>query len=180
MGNPNIEEFENLTPDTGTRLLVFDDTDYGKEKYISGSDILTAAGVTATATELNLLGNADRATKVVKVALTASTGAGGVLTWRNTEESADIIVTRFVLNVTTEATGAANVDVGQSATVASSDNLLDGQDIGSAAAIFDNIDDQGTNGQSVVIVADDEYITATASADPAGLVGFAYIFYHVI
>lgn len=125
-------------------------------------------------------GAAERIRRV-GVALSASTGAGGVLAWQNPEDVA-ILVTRIVLDITTEATGAATADVGAAATAAtSSDTLLDAVDIGTAAGVFDNIDDQGTNGQSVVRLDENggttDHITASASADPAGLVGNAYIFY---
>lgn len=113
----------------------------------------------------------------LRVALGVATGAGGVLAQEN-PEGADLIITRFVLDVTTPATGAATADAGVAANGStSSDNLLDGQDIGTAAAIFDNVDDQGTNGQSVAKWAAGEYVTVSASADPAGLEGFAYIEY---
>jgi len=110
------------------------------------------------------------------VAGTTTTG-GDILSVAN-PEGRDLIITRFIVNVTTAATGAANADFGVAADgTTSSDTLLDGQDIGTAAAIFDNIDDQGTNGQSVLLWASDEYITGTPSATAAGLVGYAYIEY---
>ena len=181
MGNPKIEDFENLTPTTSTRLLVFDESDYGRKKYIAGSDILTAAGLNSTAAELNLIDNADRVTKIVKVALTASDAAAGLFSWRNTEESADIIVTRLVVDVTTAATGACTADIGTAATSILNDTLLDGVDVGTAAGVFDNIDNQGTNGLSKVRVDDDEYVTGSvASGASAGIVGNVYIHYFVI
>lgn len=114
-----------------------------------------------------------------RAALTAgtTTTGGDVLSLAN-PEGADLIITRFILNITTPATGAANADAGVAADgTTSSDTLLDGVDIGSAAAIFCNIDDQGTNGQSVLTWDSDEYITVTPSATAAGLVGYAYIEY---
>lgn len=114
-----------------------------------------------------------------KVALTAgtTTTGGDVLSLAN-PEGVDLIITRFILNVTTAATGAANADAGVAADgTTSSDTLLDGVDIGTAAAIFDNFDDQGTNGQSVLLWGSSQYITVTPSATAAGLVGYAYIEY---
>jgi len=108
-------------------------------------------------------------------AATTTTG-GDALNLAN-PEGADLIITRFVLNVTTPATGAANVDAGVAATGASADDLLDGQDVGSAAILLDNIDDQGTNGQSVLHWDSDEYVTVTPSATLAGLVGTYHIEY---
>lgn len=114
-----------------------------------------------------------------RVALTAATDTtvGGVLKLQN-DDGADRIVTRLVLDVTTEATGAATVDAGiDDAGDASADNLLDGVDVGTAAGVFDNIDDAGTNGQSVIAWPDGEYLVITASATLAGLEGYAYIEY---
>lgn len=114
-----------------------------------------------------------------RVALTAgtTTTGGDVLSLAN-PEGADLIITRFILNITTEATGSATADAGVAADgTTSSDTLLDGVNIGAAAAIFDNIDDQGTNGQSVLLWGSSQYITVTPSASAAGLVGYAYVEY---
>lgn len=114
-----------------------------------------------------------------RVALTAgtTTTGGDVLSLPN-PEGADLIITRFILNITTEATGSATADAGVAADgTTSSDTLLDGVNIGAAAAIFDNIDDQGTNGQSVLLWGSSQYITVTPSATAAGLVGYAYVEY---
>ncbi len=110
------------------------------------------------------------------IAVIGTTG-GGILSLAN-PEGADLIITKFVLNITTEATGAATGDFGVAANgTTSSDTLLDGVDLGAAAAIFDNVDDQGTNGQSVLLWGSSQYITGTASATLAGLVGYAYVEY---
>ncbi len=108
----------------------------------------------------------------------ATTTDGGDALGLANPEGADLIITRFVLNITTAATGAANVDAGVAAdATTSADDLLDGQDVGSAAVVLDNIDDQGTNGQSVLHWDSDEYVTVTPSATLAGLVGKYYIEY---
>jgi hypothetical protein len=108
----------------------------------------------------------------------ATTTTGGDALGLANPEGADLIITRFVLNITTAATGAANVDAGvASDATTSADDLLDGQDVGSAAVVLDNIDDQGTNGQSVLHWDSDEYVTVTPSATLAGLVGKYYIEY---
>jgi hypothetical protein len=115
----------------------------------------------------------------LKVALTAATttAVGGVLKLVN-PEGADVIVKRFTLDVTTASTGAATVDAGiDTDGTTSSDTLLDGLDVNAAAGVFDNIDDQGTNGQATVKWPAGEYLVITASATVAGLVGNAYIEY---
>jgi hypothetical protein len=117
--------------------------------------------------------------KTVKVALTAATDTtvGGVLKWAN-PETVSIIVGRVIFDVTTKSTGAATLDVGYNAAGdTSADTLMDGLDVGTAAGVFDNIENQGTNGKSTAKMASGGYIVATASATVAGLVGNAYITY---
>ena len=114
-----------------------------------------------------------------KVALTAVTGttAGGVVSLLN-PEGADLIITRLIVVVTTKSTGAATCDFGVAANgTTSSDILLDGVDVGTAAGTFDNVENQGTNGKSAVKWSSTQYLTGTASASLAGLVGNAYIEY---
>jgi hypothetical protein len=123
----------------------------------------------------------ERAVKVAKVALTALDTGGGVLAWQNPEGAA-IVVERVVVDATTKATGACTIDVGTTATNAttSSDNLLDGLDVGAAAGTFDNITDKGTNGKSRQRLASGKWVTGSmASGAAAGLVGSAYIHYFV-
>ncbi len=115
----------------------------------------------------------------LKKTLTAvtSTTAGGVLSVAN-PEGADLIVTGLYLDITTEATGAATVDAGIAADgTTSSDNLIDGGNVGAAVVILSNVGDGGTNGKAAVKWGSDEYLTITASATLAGLVGNAYIQY---
>ena len=112
-----------------------------------------------------------------KAALTAATvtTGGAVLSVEN-PEGADLIVTRLVLDVTTPATGAGTVNAGIGATAATSDDtLLDGLDVGSAAILADNHSNPGTNGLALVKWGSAEYLTVTASASLAGLVGNAYV-----
>lgn len=114
-----------------------------------------------------------------KVALTAATDttAGGVLSLAN-PEGADIIVTRLVLDITTPSDGAANVDAGIAANGStSSDNLIDGQSVATAAKVLDNVSDGGSNGKARQKWTSSQYLTITASATTAGMVGNAYIEY---
>ena len=114
-----------------------------------------------------------------RVALVAgtTTAGGDVLSVAN-PEGADLLITRFALNVTTDAAGAANIDAGVAAgATTTSDNLIDGAAM--AAGTFDNADadNQGTNGKGVQAWDSDEFITITPDATCAGLVGYAYIEY---
>lgn len=116
-----------------------------------------------------------------RVALGALDAAGGVLAWQNPHENS-IIIDRIILDVTTVATAACTIDVGTTATSAatSSDNLIDGLDVNSAAGVFDNLGNAGTNGKTRQKLAAGKWITASkASGAAAGLVGYAYIFYHL-
>jgi hypothetical protein len=124
----------------------------------------------------------DRGVKIARVALTALDTGGGVLAWAN-PEAGSIIIHRIVFDVTTKSTSASTVDVGTTATNAttSSNNLLTGVDFGSAAGVFDNITNKGASGVSVQKLATGKWVTASkASGACAGLVGFAYIYYNNI
>lgn len=114
-----------------------------------------------------------------KTALTAvtTTAAGGALSLAN-PEGADLIITRLVLDITTPSTGAATVDAGIAADgETSSDNLIDGQSVATAAKVLDNVSDGGTNGKARQKWSASQYLTITASATLAGLVGNAYVEY---
>lgn len=144
--------------------------------------------VTATAAQLNQAASAigtvafDRSMKIARVALAAADTAGGVFAWAN-PEAGSIIVNRVVLDVTTNSTGACTVDVGTTATNATtlSDNLIDGVSVASAAGVKDNLGDAGTNGKTRQKLATGKWVTGSvASGASAGLVGYAYIHYNNI
>jgi hypothetical protein len=103
--------------------------------------------------------------------------AGDVLSLAN-PEGADLIITRLVIQVTTASTGACTVDAGVAADgTTSADNLIDGLSM-AATGVFDNIEDQGTNGKSAKLWGASQYLTISrASGASAGLVGDAYIQY---
>jgi hypothetical protein len=108
------------------------------------------------------------------VALTAATvTTGGAVAAVANPLGIDLIVTRAILNVTTQSTGAATVDIGVATNgTTSADNLLDGKTV-AAAGLFDNLvaADAGTNGKTIKTWSASQYVTATASATVAGLVG---------
>lgn len=138
--------------------------------------------ITALGTDLNkatLLASADRVNKIAKVALAiASTN---VLSWANPEASS-IIVNKVIVDITTASTGASTIDIGTTATSAttSSDNLIDGVS-GAAIAAVDNANSAGTNGKSLQKLAAGKWVTGTqASGNITGIVGYAYIHYTVI
>lgn len=113
-----------------------------------------------------------------RAALTAvtSTAAGGVLSLAN-PEGVKLLITRLILHITTASSGAATVDAGIAANGSTSnDTLIDGKSV-ATAGVFDNIADIGTNGKTVKEWGASQYLTITASASLAGLVGYAYIEY---
>jgi hypothetical protein len=132
----------------------------------------------------NVIEHAAERIRYARLPLAAATGNAGILSWQNPEEDA-IIVIRFVVDITTEATGAAVANFGSDGDgTGTSDDLLDGVNIGAAAGVFDNIEDGGTNGQAVIrldaLGGTTDFITGTGESDPAGLVGNAYIWYMVV
>lgn len=157
----------------GYKAKSFDITEHF---YLNGTE------VTSTATELNLIDNADCLVKVAKVALAAVDTGGGIFAWQN-DEGASIIVQRVLLDVTTAATAACTVDIGTTAVSAttSSDNLIDGLDVNAATGVFDNLTSAGSSGKSQQKLASGKWVTGSKSTGvSAGLVGFAYIEYIVI
>lgn len=119
--------------------------------------------------------------QIVEVPLAAVDTAGGVFAWQN-PTGVDIIVNRVTIRTTTESTGACTLDVGTTATSATtlSDNLIDGLSVASAAGVFDNLGNAGTNGKTRHTLAAGKWVTASvASGASAGLVGSAFIEYFV-
>lgn len=121
--------------------------------------------------------------KKVTGSLAAVDTGGGIFSWQNPEPG-NINVIAVNLIVTTKTTGACAVDVGTTATNAttSSDNLIDGKDINAATGTFDNIDSAGTNGKAWQRLASGKWVTASVSGGgaSAGLVGTYAIYYMVL
>lgn len=143
-----------------------------------------ASALTATAAQLNQIADAfgtvsfNRAVKCARVALAAVDSGGGVFSWANPEAGA-ILVQRVMLDVTTQTSGACTVDVGMTSVsgTTSADNLIDGLSL-ATAGLYDNVEDQGTNGTSRQKVATGKWVTGSvASGASSGLVGYVYIFY---
>lgn len=129
---------------------------------------------------LNNLGT-DR---IATVALTGGVDTGGGLgSWVN-PESSNIIIDTVQLNVTTVATAALSVDIGTTATNATtaSDNLIDGADGHTATGVFDNNTDKGANGKTRQLLAPGKWVTASMAdaTASAGFVGTMYIRYHTV
>jgi hypothetical protein len=143
--------------------------------------------ITSTAAELNAIATAggalhplDRAIKCDVVAITgAALQAANLTLWT---APAKCHILRVCLEVTTIATAACTVDIGYTATSAttSSDTLLDGIDVNAATGLFDSMNaalDAGANAKAQ-LAASGKWITAdSASGDATGLVANAYIYY---
>lgn len=171
---------------TASKALVVDSNKRLDTLVIGTLKLGAGAGtaLTTTAAQLNQVTDAfgtvnfNRATKVARVALAAVDSGGGVFSWANPEAAA-VLVTRVILDVTTQTSGACTLDVGMTATngTTSADNLIDGLSL-ATAGLFDNIEDQGTNGTSRQKVATGKWVTGSvASGASSGLVGYAYIHY---
>lgn len=125
------------------------------------ADRIVVGGTQAPANDFLFCGNLTAAT---------TNAVGGVLKLQN-PLSVDLLITDFILNITTASTGAATVDCGVDDDGAqSNDTLIDGLDVNAAAGVFDNHVDVGTKG-GMAIWAAGEYVVITASASLAGLVG---------
>jgi hypothetical protein len=94
------------------------------------------------------------------------------------------IILRVILNITTQSTGASTLDIGYTASTAttSSDTLLDGVS-GASVAMFDSGDaalDSAANTKAQ-LAASGKWITADeASGDSTALVGNIYIAYMLV
>lgn len=94
------------------------------------------------------------------------------------------LILRVILNITTASTGASTIDIGYTATSAttSSDTLLDGVS-GTPTALFDSMNaalDSGANAKAQ-LAASGKWITADeASGDTSGMVAVAYIQYVLV
>lgn len=116
-----------------------------------------------------------------KVALADADTGGGVLSLLN-PEGVDCVITKLILDVTTAATAACTLDagVGSGATTVY-DTLIDGVDVNTAAGLFGNGDQAGTNGTQEIRWESNHYLTVSMKTGAAaGLVGYAYVQYHIL
>jgi hypothetical protein len=151
----------------------------GGERWVVGGELDLVAGGALKSGGTTILRGGQRTEQVAKVALAAVDTAGGVFAWAN-PEGVPIIITRVVLDVTTQSTGACTVDVGVAANGTTlNDGLIDGVSV-AAAGLVDNLDNAGTNGRARQKVTAGQFVTGSvASGASAGLVGSAYVFYVV-
>jgi hypothetical protein len=153
------------------------------EKLTVGGAITQTAGQVTTLGDgvaLSILNDRQVITEVVAIS-GAALHAANLTLWT---APAKAIILRVLLDVTTVATGACTVDIGYTASTAttSSDTLLDGVDVNAATVLFDSMNaalDSGANAKAQ-LAASGKWITADeASGDATGLVANAYIQYYL-
>lgn len=125
----------------------------------------------------------DRAQKIAIKPLVGATIHAGVVAWQN-PEAVSIVITRAVVDVTTVATGACKLDIGTTATNATtaSDNLIDGIDVNAATGLLGQADGDGTtNSKLQQKLATGKWVTIKEiSGDATGLAGNLYVTYHLV
>lgn len=115
---------------------------------------------------------------IARIPLAAVDTGGGVFSWQ-VPANTDVLITRVELDVTTQSSGACTVDVGYTATGAttSADNLIDGISV-ATAGLYSNLKNAGTNGKADQRGVAAKFVNGSvASGASSGLVGFAYIHY---
>jgi hypothetical protein len=147
----------------------------GSMAYVNAEDAvndLHIGGVLPTPTAVRRICERVGVLKIANV-----NTAGGVFAWSPGQQ---IIVTRAVLHVKTVATAACTLSIGVAANATTlNDTLMEGVDVHTAAGIFDNLANPGTDGLDRVLVGATQYITGSvASGASAGLVGYVYLHYY--
>lgn len=118
---------------------------------------------------------------VARVSVDGTAGSTGVFaSWAN-PESGSITITRVTLAILTQSTGASTLDIGTTATNAttSSDNLIDGLSA-AAAGVFSNATSAGVNGKAGQVLAAGKWVNvAESTGDVNGLIAYLFIHYVV-
>ena len=155
--------------------------DDGNLHVPSGQYIDIESGGTLSFQGTTLLQGAsfNRIGKTVAIAITGGTDTGGGLfAWQN-PEGAQIHINEVLLYVTTQSTGSCSVEIGTTATNATtaSNNLIDTLSV-ATTGLYDNYTDKGSNGKTRQTLASGKWVTgSTVSGASAGLVAVVYITY---
>lgn len=130
----------------------------------------------------------DRAIKVARTALTGAAihaGTGGVIAWQN-PEAVSILILDVRLAVTTVSTGACTLDIGTTATSATttSDNIFDGLDATTTAPVYYSMSDASLDTATNIGIkplAAGKWVTIDEkTGDATGLVGVLYVEYILV
>lgn len=152
---------------------------------VTTTDTQTLAGKTFTTPVIDGVtysANNNRQIITTVVPIVGSTVQVGTTTLWTAPAAA--IIQRVILNITTQSLAASTLDIGYTATTAttSSDTLLDGVS-GAAVALFDSMNaalDSGANAKAQ-LAASAKWITVTsASGDTSSLIGNVYIEYILV
>ncbi len=121
--------------------------------------------------------NSDNGAPVVRTSLitmTAATGAGGALSWQN-PTGERILVHGLMIDITTASGSTTTIDCGvASGATTSSDDLIDGKTVATAAVIH-SWHHQGTNGAASRAVPADYYVTGSITGTIGSFAAKAYI-----
>lgn len=140
--------------------------------------LTTYISATSGWVDLNAFYQSD-GTILYKGNMTAATSAaaGGVISWAN-PTGENILIELMYIDITTGSTGAATLDIGVAANGSTSaDTLIDGC-TASLAKVISNVVGGGTNGR-MCKASSTQYVTGTASATIAGLVGTYGVVYRL-
>ena len=124
---------------------------------------------------------ANGASIVASANIIASTTSGVIAYSRNPERT-PVIATLARVHIKVGSSAACTLDIGTAATNVLSDNQMDGVSVNAAAnTVYDNIEDQGTNGTSRQYVPAGGFFTAAvASGDANGLQADFYWNYQLL
>lgn len=161
---------------------VIDTADSYQKKFNKNGTVTTLADQDNVGTMVNgtrSIGAGVR--KIAQQALTGDALHAAVFGWANPEAGA-ILILRVIVDITTVATAACTLDIGITASSAttSSDTLLDGIDVNTAIGVFDSMNsllDSAANAKAQKLASGKWITFDEKTGDATGLVGTAYIEY---
>jgi len=179
LGDFRVEESGGaiVSPSVGSKALMSEVADQSTLEVDTSTGKL---GIKAQGTGLASGVQRNRMSKYtgtwLQGSLAVSASVAGTFQLTNTY-SADLIVTDLLILVTTATEEEFTLDIGAGSSASTSyNNLIDGLSTDDLGA-FSNLTDGGSDG-GIVLWKAGEYVNASASGSPTGLVGFYAI--HVI
>lgn len=162
-----------------------DTSTYGVSWDASANTLTIKGAVALTGTLTATTIDSPSLLKRASGSLTAGNANAWAFSWVN-PESSKIIVSRVVIYLTTAGgTGSSVLNVGPGATATTADDtLIDGLDL-NTTGVFDNVENQGTNGKSTCVLDESGGTTTYINgqilvANAASLVGKYYIYYMTV